>query len=411
MSSVESRKTFFRQSTWMMAATVVSGAMMFLVHPLANKLPDGQYAAVGTMLQFLYWLGIPAVGLQMVFAQLAASATTPEQEKELHGAVRGVVRATLVIWLVAAVAVFFLADKLVAGWGLTSQWPLWVTTITGLLLLWLPIAMGLLQGRQNFLWFGWTTMINAGGRVAFSYLIVFFLSASALGITVAIFLGLVSSFSVAAWQSRSAWLGPMHRFRWGSWLRRVCFLTMGFGSYVAMFSSDVMLIRPHFEGEAMDAYTAGGTLARAIVQFTAPLAAVMFPKIVHGLARSEKTDTFKLTVIGVVVLGCCAAIGLTVVSPYVFKYVFPSYQQMVPYMAAFSWAMVPLAVANVLINNLMAHSRFLAAPFLLAVALAYVATLAVKHDSFNQVIAIIGGYNCLMLIVAGLFTWWNRASR
>ena len=186
---------------------------------------------------------------------------------------------------------------------------------------------------------------------------------------------------------------------------------MGFGSYVVMFSSDVMLIRPHFEATAMDSYTAGGTLARAIVQFTAPLAAVMFPKIVHSLARSEKTDTFQLTVIGVVVLGCCAAIGLTVVSPFVFQYVFPNYQMMVDYMAAFSWAMVPLAVANVLINNLMAHSRFVAAPFLLAVAVAYVVTLAIKHESFNQVIAIIAIFNCLMLTVAGLFTWWRPANR
>lgn len=185
---------------------------------------------------------------------------------------------------------------------------------------------------------------------------------------------------------------------------------MGFGSYVLMFSSDIMLISPHFEKENMDAYTAGGTLARAIVQFTAPLAAVMFPKIVHSLARAEKTDTFKLTVIGVVVLSCCAAIGLTFVSPYILEYVF-DYKMMIPYMAAFSWAMVPLAVANVLINNLMAQSRFSAAPFLLAVALGYVATLAVKHDSFDQVIMIIGGFNFLMLAVAGLFTWLKPANR
>lgn len=383
---------------------------MFLVQLLNNKVADAEYATMNTLLQLLYWLGIPAVGLQMVFAQLAAIATTDEQNRELHGAVRGVVRATLAIWLGTCVVVFFLQEKLVTAWGLHSQWPLWITMFAGLFLLWLPMAMGLLQGRQNFMWLGWATLSNALGRVCFSYLIVFLVSATAFGIMVGVLMGIVIALAIAAWESRAAWVGEVSAFEWGDWLRRLLMLTLGFGSFVIMLSSDVLLIRAYFPANEMAAYAAGGALAKAIVQFTAPLAAVMFPKIVHGLARSQKTDAFRITVFGVVILGGCAAIGLTVVSPYVFKYGFSKHAMMIPYMASFAWAMVPLAVANVLINNLMAQSRFIASPFLVLVAIGFVLTLSFKHDSINQVIGIIGGFNCLMLAVASAFTLMKKPS-
>ncbi len=410
MNSAESRKTFFRQSTWMMSATVVGGAMMFLVHKLNNRLPEGEYAAFGIMLQLLQWLAIPAVGLQMIFAQLAAGAVTDQQTCELHGAVRGVAKATFGLWLVFAVGVFFLRDQLATAWGLSSHWPLWVTLGTGLLSLWLPILMGLLQGRQNFLWMGWATIFNAAGRVIFSFLIVFLISATALGIMVGALMGMFACFAVALWESRSVWSGKTSAFNWEGWLRRLGMLTFGYGAYIVMFSTDVMLISSHFPRNEMDAYVAGGTLARAIVQFTAPLAAVMFPKIVQGLALSEKTDAFKVTVVGVCLLSGCAAVGLTVVSPYVFTYVFSEHMMMVPFMASFAWAMVPLAIANVLVNNLMAQSRFIVSPFLALVAVGYVVTLSVKHDSIQQVIMIQGGFNCLMLAVAAAFTLMKKPS-
>jgi len=388
----------------MMSATVIGGAMMFLVHKLNNRLPDEEYAAFGIMLQLLQWLAIPAVGLQMVFAQLAAGAVTDLQTRELHGAVRGVAKATFGLWLVFAVIVFLLRGELVKAWDLSSQWPLWVTLGMGLLSLWLPVLMGLLQGRQSFLWMGWATIFNAGGRLLCSFMIVFYVSASALGIMIGALTGLAASFVVALWESRTVWSGETAAFNWEGWLRRLGMLTLGYGAYVVMFSTDVILIRSHFPGDEMAAYVAGGTLARAIVQFTAPLAAVMFPKIVQGLARSQKTDAFKVTVVGVCILSCCAAIGLTVVSPYVFNYFFQKHLMMVPFMASFAWAMVPLAITNVLVNNLMAQSRFVVAPFLALVAVVYVVTLSLKHDSFQQVIVILGGFNCLMLAVAAAFT-------
>ena len=38
-----SKATFFRQSGWMMFATVAGGALMWLVHFLSNRIPESEY--------------------------------------------------------------------------------------------------------------------------------------------------------------------------------------------------------------------------------------------------------------------------------------------------------------------------------------------------------------------------------
>lgn len=405
MNIAESRRAFFRQSTWMMSATVASGACMFLVHLLNTRLPTGEYAAFGTMLQLLQWLAIPSIGLQMVFAQLSAAAHSNEQLEELHGAVRAVFKVTLGVWSLLAAALFFIRQPLSEAWQLNSSVILWLTLAMGLMSLWIPMFLGLLQGRQNFLWMGWTMMFNGAGRLVFCYLVVLLISPSAVGMMNGVLLGLAGTLALAGWQSRAVWTGPTRPFKWKDWLHRLTMLSMGFGAFLFMFSADAVLIRAHFPEVQMDAYIAAGTLARAIVTFTAPLAAVMFPKVVQGLVHGRKTDALQMTLVGAVVLASIAAVGLSVVSPFVFHHIFPASKSIVPLMPWFAWSMVPLALANVLINDLMARSRFVAAPWLALVAVFYGFTLAFNHDSFKQVIVVLGAFNCLLLLVAGWFVW------
>ncbi len=67
--------------------------------------------------------------------------------------------------------------------------------------------------------------------------------------------------------------------------------------------------------------------------------------------------------------------------------------------------MVPLAVGNVLLNNLMAHSRFKCVPFLLLVGAGYVCALWKFHSSFAVILQVLGVFNLLFLLVCIFFTW------
>ena len=93
MSQATHRAAFFRQSGWMMLATVAGGVFMYAVHMIAKQMPKEEYGVFTTLLQIVTLMGIPAVGLQTVFAQQAAAALTEEHDRALAGVLRGVMKA------------------------------------------------------------------------------------------------------------------------------------------------------------------------------------------------------------------------------------------------------------------------------------------------------------------------------
>ncbi len=228
-----------------------------------------------------------------------------------------------------------------------------------------------------------------------------------------VLIGLLASMAIGVWQNNDLRKEPHAPFDTRGWLRRVVPLTLGFGASQFLFSADVIAVQDHLgENGGAAAYIFGGTLARAIVLFTTPLAAVMFPKLVHSAARSQKSDLMGVTLLGTALLGCAAAIGLTVTAPLLIKAGSKAeYLSIVPLIPWFGWAMVPLAVGNVLLNNLMAHSRFKVVPVLAALAAGYWVALGHFHDSFKSVIQTLGVFALIFLAVCAVFTWWPVGKR
>lgn len=410
---------FFRQSGWMIISTVASGVFMSVVHVCSRKLSAEEYASFGSLIQLTNWMTIPALGLQMVFAQQASAAISDAQRHRLAGTARAVMWGTFFIWLAMAAVVVADRSQFLSAFKLSSFNSLWLTVGVAFTMLWLPIFQGLLQGRQNFLWLGWVAVFNGVGRVVIGVAIVFLLHGHAAGLMLGVLLGLVAAVGTALWQNRDLLAVQGAPFDWKSWLTLVVPLTLGVGSFQFIFSADAIVVQNYLGGDAshpdqaaaVAAYMFGGTLARAIVAFTTPLALVMFPKLVESAARSHKHsfNLMGLTLVGTTVLAAIAAIGLTIVSPLLIKYGSkPEYISIMPLMPLFSWAMVPLAVGNVLLNNLLAHSRFKVAPAVALVAVGYWIALQHWHDSFKTVIEVLGIFSCLYLAVCAAFTWIPR---
>ena len=100
--STESRASFFRQSGWLVIATFVSGVAMWAVHLFSKHpaLASGEYGVFTTMLQLLYWMMIPGIGVGLVRAAGCRRdgwlvANFPA------GAVRTVTGAMFALWLLA----------------------------------------------------------------------------------------------------------------------------------------------------------------------------------------------------------------------------------------------------------------------------------------------------------------------
>src|ERR1051326_7318196 len=296
------KQTFFRQSSWMMIASVAAGVFMFSVHIFFSKVVgEEQFWIFGPFLSMLANISIPGLGLQMTFAQQTAAALTENEHRRLTGTIRGVLFATLLIWVATAGGVGLFHRQILNTTQISTA-ALIVTVMLGLVTIWKPVFYGVLQGKQNFLWLGWASILSGVGRFSAVAVIVMLLRGGAAGMMTGALLGEMVALLVGIWRSRENWLGASEPNRWGAWLGKVVPLTLGFGAFQFMFMVDPMFVRIFFEPSQTGGYVAAGTLCRALVLFTGPLAAVMYPKIVRSIAASQETNMLKVTLLSTAAL-------------------------------------------------------------------------------------------------------------
>jgi len=115
------------------------------------------------------------------------------------------------------------------------------------------------------------------------------------------------------------------------------------------------------------------------------------------------------------VLAICGGLGLWLVGPVMVKIVYTSNYvaattALLPWYAA---AMVPLALANVMVNDLLARGRFGMVPWMVVLAAGYGFTLPVMLEHYHSrevVLQTLGGFNLLLFGVCAWFVWGAKKS-
>ena len=305
---------------------------------------------------------------------------------------------------------FFWQGNILTAWKLPDATALWITVLVVLFSFWLPMFLGVMQGQQNFFGMGWLNILNSAGRFLVAAILVLLVGWGAVGMVTGVALGLAVAVSLGIWQTRGLWALRAEPFAWREWLAQVVPLLLGFGALQFLFTADTMLVKAIFSEDESGFYTGAGTLARALLWLVLPLATVMFPKIVHSAAKAEKSNLLGFVLVGTGVLAACGAVGLTVLGPWIIKFVFTAsfVQVAAAVLPWYAWAMVPLALANALVNNLLARADFRIVPVLVILAVGYAFALAQFHHSLIQVLQTLGIFNLLLF---GWFTWRTKAAR
>lgn len=392
-----------------MIANIGGGALALGVHFLNKKIPDGEYGVFVTLLMVTAFL--PTMPLQMIFAQQTASAMVLGRERQLAAMIRRAGLGILGAWLGLAVGVMLFQGQIMRAWNLSNSFALVATLFTVLAALLTPLFTGVLQGRQDFFWMGWAGILGAAGRVGIAALLVLGFGAGATGMMMGAFLGAFAGLLIALWRSRDLWLLRGEGFDGKGLWQQIWPLMLGFGVCQFMFTTDTMFARTFFSDDDMKPYAAAGTLSRALLWLVLPLAAVMFPKLVQSSAKSEKSNLFSLVILGTAILAICGAVGLWLLGPLVVKFIFkpediPMTVALLPW---YTGAMIPLALANVMANDLLARSRFGVVPLMALVGVAYAVTLPLLLNHFpgrmEVVLQTLGGFNLLLLAVCAWFTY------
>jgi O-antigen/teichoic acid export membrane protein len=399
------KASFFRQSGWLMIANIGGGVLMWAVHFLSKRITKGEYGDFVTFLGIV--MCIPTMPLQMALAHQTAQAIARNRLRELAGMIRMVVGITFLFWVIAALGVFLWRASIVKHWGIANPVGLYVTLLVVLFSLWVPLFWGVLQGQQNFLWLGWSMISSGIGRLAVSAIAVIVLSASAAGMMTGVLLGMVFAAAIAIWQTRAYWTGPSSPFDSRELLREIGPPMLGFAAFQFLFTGDTLFVKTYFSNDDAGLYGSAGTLSRALMWLVGPLASVMFPRIVHSAAKSEKSNLMNLVLAGTAVLAVVGAASLSLLGPWIVRIVYPA--NYVPVATSvlpwYAGAMVPLTIANVLLNNLLARSAFKVVAPICILAAAYGFALTCFHDSLVMVLQTMGIFNLTLALICAWFTW------
>jgi O-antigen/teichoic acid export membrane protein len=406
------RSTFFRQSGWLMIANIGGGMLMWLVHFLNKIIPDTEYGVFGFLLTAV--MLVPQMPIQMVFAQQTAKALAMNKTAELSGFIRRAWLGTLVVWVLGVGALFVFQGWVMHRENLTNPAGLWITMVAIILQVWMPLLWGVLQGQQNFVWLGWSMISSGVGRLTCATIAVLLIHKWAAqdwyapGMIIGVVAGLTLATIIGAWHTRSIWLLRPAPFDWGALARQVIPVLLTFFGFQVLFTADTLFVQAYFPKDT-EFYVSAGTLSRALMWLVGPLAAVMFPRLVHSAAKGEKQNLTGLVLTGTVILAGVGAVGLALVGPLVVKIV---YKQAFVHVAAsllpwYAAAMIPLSAANVLLNDLLAKPSSKAAlgAAVFALCIAYAVTLSQYHPSLVRILQIVCVFNLLLLGISAYFTW------
>jgi O-antigen/teichoic acid export membrane protein len=416
---VKRESGFLRQSSWMVIATFVGGALMALVHTVARKMGAAEYSTFVTLLRVLIIMGIPTAALQTIFARQAAAVTTDTQQHRLTATVRALLLGTFLLWLVCAVAVLGFMRPLSHLLKVSNPAALYFLLVIGWTSLWIPVAKGVLQGQHRFLGLGWLQISDGVGRFGVMLLVILCFGGKAAAAMFAAVVGQLITIFLGAWLTYPIWSArPAFKFDWKKWLAEALPLTMGLGTILLMSSIDMVFVQSLFTDARETALYGGAMLTGfAIIQFIAPVALVMFARVAQNVARSERGDSLGLTLLATIVFGSLAGIGCTLLPALPLHLMYlgnPEMWKAAPLVPWFAWALLPLTVANVLVQNILAQGRFQAVLWLVLVPAAYTAALCLQapslvqmppFDAFIRVIQTLGVASTMLCLLAA---WFSR---
>jgi O-antigen/teichoic acid export membrane protein len=416
---VKKESGFLQQSSWMVIATFAGGMMMALVHTVARKMGAAEYSTFVALLRLLIIMSIPMVALQTIFARQAAAVTNDLQQRRLIATVRAIMLGTFVVWLGCAVVVLAAARPLAHLLKVSNPWALYFTLMIGLVGLWIPVAKGVLQGQHKFFGLGWLQISDGAGRFGFMLLLILCFGGKATAAMFAVMVGQMLTLAFGAWQTFPVWsVRPGLSFNWKRWLGDALPLTFGLGTVLLMSSIDMLFVQGLFTDTRQTALYSGAMLTGfAIIQFIAPVALVMFARVVKSVAHSQVGSSLGLTLWATILFGALAGVGCTILPILPLRLMYfgnPEMWKAAPLVPWFAWALLPLTVANVLVQNILARGRFRAVLWLVLVPAGYAGALCLQapdlvrmiyFDAFVRVIQTLGVASTALCLVAA---WFSR---
>jgi len=278
-------------------------ASLFLLDGLANVIDFAFHFWMGRVLipaDFAVLQTLNSVALvyvtasgvfQPVVSRFVAEARGRGENESIPAIFQTFLRAAFWLGLVSAILVLLLSNLIAQFLNL----PIWTIQLSAALIFLStlrPIAAGVLQGREDFIPFGFTRLALSLGRI----ILVFFAIQAGLGLRGAIlalpfgwFVSVVCAFLLlgkSLWRKSRAGAQGFLNEGW----KLSFYALLAYIAYMSLTSLDLVWVNQNLNGESAGAYASLVLLRRVIALLPGVAVTVMFPRIVKTLAEGRPPD-------------------------------------------------------------------------------------------------------------------------
>lgn len=406
-----------RHGSLLMIGSLVGAACNAGFHMVVGRtLPNAEYGTLGAMLGIILAVSTPMLALQNMLAHFTSALEREGRRNEILPLFLHWVRIFAAISAVVVLVAWVYRGPLAAFWRVDS--PLIVLTFAVLAAsLWMSLFFGLLQGLQSFAWLAWTPQAWGATRLILGGVFTLFISATAWAAVTAQGIGVLAVLALclcAVARMRlprgapAALPSGIHRYL-GSAL--VCL-----AGYAMLMNLDVTLAKHYFDAETAGLFAKAAVIARTAIFLPVPIATALFPKVTS--TGDLPDDSWKL-------LGRAMGFaGLLIAAVASVCLLFPQLPWSILYgrwpaedaasaatlTRAMVLAMIPLALAYLLLNFEMAQRRFFWSLGLVPCGFAYVGGVALFHSNPLQIAAVLGLFNlaAAVLLLIGVIARRRR---
>jgi O-antigen/teichoic acid export membrane protein len=353
------------------------------------------YASVVAILSLYFLLLVPSQLVLMVATRDTAAYVALDQLGRVRVLYRALTRFAGISSLMAS-ALFIALAPVVAAFLRVPLWTVLALTPAIMLLLLTSVNRGVIQGQQRFLILSALVVLEAIAKtiVAISLMVLGF---GAVGAILALGIGLAVSYVASFLPIFDLISGRSLQFESHDLFRSAVPVGASVLGVTLLYTIDVLLVKHFFDPERAGIYGSVSALGRVVFMASASITAVMFPRVTSLESRGASGYRTLLVSGGAMAIVAAGIVLAFALEPGIFLMPFGSqFGAAADYLPLFGTAMGLFAIANLLVNYLLAIGDHRFIPILTAAATAEALGIWAFHGSLWEVI--------LCLLVAGLAT-------
>ena len=369
-----------------------------------------EYGVMNTMLSLFGLFALPMSALQLAIARQTAILDSRGDSDGIAALLQRAMRRLAMVAMIIAMLLLALSPWLKSYLKLARYEPIFVTV--GLIVVGLvtPVFGGALQGLKRFGWLSVSGILSPLFRIGAGVWLVWadWKASGALFGTLAgslimlIVCGVVLGGYLGRQVSRDVDTSVVYRYLGPTLISLIC--------YAGLVNLDLMIVKHYFSPEEAAQYSAASLFGRAIGWLIAPLATVLFPHVwdeTNHHANRALLLKFILVALGLgMAAACVCTVGKEMLASLLLGRSDPAVSWLIPRCV---WAMLPIGVANIFLNFVMARGRYGFLAVFVALTLLCLVGFALWHDTLRQILAVVALFGVATLALFVAITFGRRS--